>query len=505
MKFSILFVCILGFVSADDVNVEEDVYVLTNKNFEPFIKDNDFVLVEFYAPWCGHCKSLAPEYAKAAAELKEDAALSNIKLAKVDATVEEEVAQKFGVRGYPTLKFFHNRDAEKAGEYGGGRQANEIVAWLKKKTGPPAHELKSKDEAKYLVEKEDVVVMGFFKDQESEDAKAFTAVASKIDDIPFAITSDNDVYKEYKMDKDGIVLLKKFDEGRNNFDGKFTEDAIISFVRENQLPVVVEFTQESAQKIFGGEVKNHILLFLKKEGGEETIEKFKAAAGDFKGKVLFIYLDVANEENGRITEFFGLKDDDIPAVRLIQLEEDMTKFRPETADLETASIKKFVQDFLDGKIKPHLMTDEIPEDWDAKPVKILVGKNFAEVALDKSKAVFVEFYAPWCGHCKQLAPIWDELGEKYKDSKDIVVAKMDATTNEAEDNKIQSFPTLKYFPKDGAPAIDYHGERTFDGFVKFLESGGTEGAGEPEGEDGEGEEGEDEEGGEDDELPRDEL
>merc|ERR1719348_2141239 len=118
------------------------------------------------------------------------------------------------------------------------------------------------------------------------------------------------------------------------------------------------------------------------------------------------------------------------------------------------------------------MTEEVPEDWDKNPVKVLVGKNFEEVAMKSGKKVFVEFYAPWCGHCKQLAPIWDQLGEKFADKDDVIIAKMDSTANEVEQVKVQSFPTLKFF-KDGK-VIDYKGGRTLEDFVKFVESGGEQ-------------------------------
>ena len=54
--------------------------------------------------------------------------------------------------------------------------------------------------------------------------------------------------------------------------------------------------------------------------------------------------------------------------------------------------------------------------------------------------------APWCKHCKSLAPIWDKLGEKFASDDSVVIAKMDSTVNEIEAFEIPGFPTLKFFP-----------------------------------------------------------
>lgn len=458
------------FIHCDDAD-EGAVLTLTKDNFDDAIKNNKYILVKFVAPWCGHCKNLAPAYAAAAKTLADEN--SEIKLASVDATVDQDLAKKFEVRGYPTIKFFVDGTPI---EYTGGRSTDDILGWLKKKTGPAADDLKTVDELNKLKDGSDVVVIGAFKDVDGAAAAAYLAVAKTIDGIPFGITTNSDVLKELGVKGDAIVLFKKFDEGRNDLTSSITEASIKEFIQSNQLPIVIDFNAETAQKIFSGEIKVHILLFASKESDayEKSREQFKGAAEKFRGKALFVSVDSNDEENGRVLEFFGLKAADVPAIRLITLKDEMSKFKPESSEITTSVLTDFVQSFFDGKLKPHLLSQDVPEDWDKTPVKILVGKNFDEVAKDKSKTVLVSFVAPWCGHCKQMIPIYEELGEKYKDNADVIVAKMDATANELADIKIQSFPTIKLFPKGSDEVIDFQGARTVEALAKFIDSNGKD-------------------------------
>ncbi|XP_066515586.1 protein disulfide-isomerase A2 [Hoplias malabaricus] len=487
----------------DELTEEKDVLLLHDKNFARALNESKYLLVEFYAPWCGHCRALEPIYAEVAGQLKNES--SPVRLAKVDATEEKELAEEFNVDSFPTLKFFKDGNRLDVTEFTGKRTAKGIVQWLQRRLGPSATLLKKAKDVKNLLDAHDVVVVGFFEDLEGEEAKVFYDVAMDTVSLNFGITSSPEVFKKYDVKKDTVVLFKKFDDKRADMplpeDSKLDKDDLITFIKNNSLELVITFSEENADKIFASKIHNHILLFINTtiESHNALLDDYRAAAAEFKGKVLFIKIDV-NGEVSHVMKYFGISASDAPVLRLINTD-TVKKYAMEEEVIDKETLTNFCQDVLDGKIKPHLMSQEIPEDWDKNPVKVLVGKNFEQVAFDETKNVFVEFYAPWCGHCKELAPVWEKLAEKYKNHENIIIANMDATANEVEEVSVQGFPTLKFFPAGTErKVVDYNGKRDLETFSKFLDNGGVLPEEEEEDEDDSKPEDEDE----DDSKPEDE-
>jgi len=138
-------------------------------------------------------------------------------------------------------------------------------------------------------------------------------------------------------------------------------------------------------------------------------------------------------------------------------------------DLKVEDVSKFLDDVKAGKIEEFFKSEDIPASND-EPVKILVAKEFEKIVRDPTKDVLVMFYAPWCGHCKKLKPIWDELAKEMMEiNKDIVITKMDSTLNEVTGIAIKSYPTIKFYPKDNKKGEDVKAGRTLEGMKTYLE------------------------------------
>eukprot|EP01126_Amoeba_proteus_P008502 TRINITY_DN1315_c0_g1_i5.p1 TRINITY_DN1315_c0_g1~~TRINITY_DN1315_c0_g1_i5.p1 ORF type:complete len:231 (+),score=51.79 TRINITY_DN1315_c0_g1_i5:850-1542(+) len=153
-------------------------------------------------------------------------------------------------------------------------------------------------------------------------------------------------------------------------------------------------------------------------------------------------------------------------------EETETLFNAET-------LANFVKQAREGTYDSYLKSEPIPEPNDG-PVKILVGKNFDKIVYSKEQNVFVEFYAPWCGHCRKLAPVWDELGAFYTEDSEIVIAKMDATANALPKGiAVQGYPTLIFFDKNNN-AVPYSGDRDLEDLKNFIATNRVSGSNEEE-------------------------
>lgn len=444
---------------------EKDVVVLKESNFTEFIEKNRYVMVEFYAPWCGHCQSLAPEYAAAATELKGE----GVSLAKVDATEENELATKYEIQGFPTVFFFVDGVQK---EYPGQRNKEAIVTWIKKKTGPGIYNLTTIDEAERILTDESKVVLGFLDSLVGPHSEELAAASRLEDDVTFYQTSSAEVAKLFHIDstakRPSLVLLKKEAEKISLFDGEFTKSTIAQFVNENKLSLVTNFTRESAPLLFENPIKKQVLLFATAKDTAKYFTSFQEASKSFKGKLIFVYVEMDNEDVGKpVSEYFGVAGD-APRVIAYTGNDDAKKFVLE-GELTLSSIKSFGEDFLEDKLKPFYKSDPIPETNDGD-VKIVVGNNFDDIVLDESKDVLLEIYAPWCGHCQSLEPIYNKLAKHLSSIDSIVIAKMDGTTNEHPRAKSDGFPTLLFFPAGNKSfdPITVDTDRTVVAFYKFL-------------------------------------
>lgn len=129
MTVFVFFVLVISICHVSKNFVSARIIDLDKNNFQEVAANSPFLLVEFYAPWCPYCKEFAPEFQKTDSMLQEQN--SPVKLARVDASTETDLAEENGVRGYPTIKFYRYGYST---EYDGSRGASDLVEWLNTKT-----------------------------------------------------------------------------------------------------------------------------------------------------------------------------------------------------------------------------------------------------------------------------------------------------------------------------------------------------------------------------------
>jgi len=125
MKVTFILISVISTINAMYQSASSKVETLTAANFDKLVlKSDEIWFVEFYAPWCGHCKSLEPHWDTAARKMKGVVRFGAI---DVDAEENKSIGGKYGISGFPTIKIFGLNKKSAPTDYQGGREADPIV------------------------------------------------------------------------------------------------------------------------------------------------------------------------------------------------------------------------------------------------------------------------------------------------------------------------------------------------------------------------------------------
>ncbi|KAK9449854.1 thioredoxin-like domain-containing protein [Limtongia smithiae] len=468
MKFSLLALLVGAvFVFPADAS---DVVSLTKDNFDSFLAEHPLTLAEFFAPWCGHCKALAPEYELAATALAESH--KDIALAKIDCTSENDLCNDQGVQGFPTLKVFRGPDS--AAPYNGQRKADAIVSYMVKQALPAVSTVTA-DSLEDFKASDDVVIVGYFSDKASN--QTFARVADTLrDSFLFGATSDEKLAKEAGVfGGPAVVMYKKFDDDKIVYEGPFDAGDIITFAKIESMPLVGEV----APATYSAYMESGIpLAYLFADNDDDKIkftEILLPLARKFRGNVNIATIDA--KIYGQHAENVNLKQE-WPAFAIQEIETSYKYAYDQAKELTEAGLIEFLTAFDAGELSPTIKSQPTPESQDG-PVWIVTANTFKDIVYDDAKDVLVEFYATWCGHCKKLAPTYEELGEIFWNDEElkskVSIAKIDTPNNDVPD-EVRGFPTIKLYPAgDKENAIEYEGDRTLQSLSDFIRDNGKYG------------------------------
>jgi len=439
--------------STSQCGAEELVITLNNANFDSYIRSNRMVLVQFFAPWCGHCKKLAPEYERAAEKLK-----GKVPLAKVDATVETALSTKYGVKSYPFLKWFEDTHDT---EYDGARTTDAIVEFAESMIVPP------------------VIITSSPPAPEDLHPRVVLRAPSLIESFETVAKMNRRNGKFYyvKDDTQKVTLDHKDEATLELTYGLNRVDSIQTFFQDNRFPLFGALDADSWDKYLNRGAGLVWSLFPM-TGTTQLSDVARAnrvmmteVAQKFKGKYSVTFSDTSNakfkeeyETRLGVTEF--------PSIAVHKKAGDKKRYVYQ-GEMSSRKITQFIEDVDAGRVEPLYRTEKVPAQSSDLAVKTIVGSNLQANIFQEKKDVMLLVVAPWCGHCKKLDPEYERVMQTIKkEGCDDLVAlmKLDGVANDSPMDSLEwtGFPTI-YYIKAGSKEIQkYEGERNEKGIWKWI-------------------------------------
>lgn len=457
-----------GFIYGIDSRVVE----LTDDDYKKEMATFDTAFVEFIAPWCPHCKRVAPDFERAAKVIH----TNDIPVTFVKVNCDGpgyHTCHDANADIYPTLKLYRNGVEER--RYYGERTPKDLVRYAVNMLGDHAKVIESQEDLdKFTVSDPEYMFVGMFA-EESALMKEFLKQAEELREFnKFAIVRDAELLKT--LGQTDVVLAYQPEFLRNKWEPHFKVSSdvpfdLYGFIKAARVDLVGMITKKTVKEY---EISRPLLITtfdvdfdVNRKHTNYVRNRLLKLASEFSPEVTFCMGSL------NMTHWYAPDDryNDTGVVMTVIDKQGWEYTVPKETEFNYENAKKVVEGIISGEVAGKPFKSEDPP-VQKKRVKRVVSNSFHDIVLDEEKNVLVEFYSPYCSHCKALIPLYNELASRAREESSLVIAKMDATSNSLpKPFESRGFPTIYFVPKGkNSRPIKFEGSRTIDGFVDFMQS-----------------------------------
>ncbi|CAK60971.1 unnamed protein product (macronuclear) [Paramecium tetraurelia] len=403
---SLLLLSLLAFAVVADYEYDGDVMVLTEETFDQAFNEFDYLMFEFYAPWCGHCKELAPKYAEAATALRPE----GIVLAKIDATVQKKLAEKYGVKGYPTIKFSAKQAVK---DFEGGRNADGIKNWIYSNLNPESELLDTLEQVNEAIAQNNVQFVYFAEEQSEKDRelrkyKEFSFTMKQ----HFAHTTNKTIREALNVPK-GTYFVGFRNQKPYYYQGKLSFPIMKTFVENVAHERIQEYSDKKEQldeRITKS--KPFVVVF-----SDEPEVQAAAQAWSYQDELLFI-----KNVDEEFTRKIQVRSQDQKGVFIIKGDQRYKR-------VQGQSVSEFLEAFQSGNAHKYLKSQAAPQQQGL--VRILIGDTY-EATRSVNDSVVLYFDSQNEEH-NAVQEQFLKVAERLQQNKQLTFHKIDLSQNEVSD------------------------------------------------------------------------
>lgn len=228
----------------------------------------------------------------------------------------------------------------------------------------------------------------------------------------------------------GLSVFRNFSTGTVNFDGVMDNVETLAEWAGLHIHKSIHSVEDNAamDRLFDNKTPGFFFFSKKLNTKSPEYKAFEETADKYKSHFVFITCDLETESGKEFIDYVGVTS--FPKVAItIMSDDDVHKYLHD-GDITHPNLLNLIEKFNKGDLQKHIKSQDVPTN--DGPLKVVVGTTYNEVVNDEQNHVFIEIYAPWCGHCRKFAPTYQKIAEELITSDKIIIAKIDGSNNDID-------------------------------------------------------------------------